>query len=116
MEHENIFLITLFSGTVRSSFLFTKLELLYSTWDETELAHQVSSMPCLIAFIRTDIFARGMQFVDKISGLNKIKSKKKYIILMTPTIDQSLLQNRTDYFDVHIINQGETSMIVSISI
>ena len=109
--------MTLFSGSARSSFLFANLEQLYNTWDETELARQVASMKCVIAYIRTDGFANGMQFVDKISGLqgSPIKRKKKYIILMTPTIDNTLLQNRTDNFDVHIINQGETKMILGIN-
>ena len=74
-------------------------------------------MPCLIAFVRADSFAEGMQFVDRISGLkgNPVKNRKKYLILMTPTIEQIILQNKTIYFNVHIINQGKTGMEANIT-
>ena len=55
-----------------------------------------------------------MQFVDYIDSLQKrpIKSKKMHIILMTQqTIDETLLQNKTVHFNVHIINQDETGVV-----
>ena len=73
-------------------------------------------MPCLIAFVRADSFAEGMKFVDHINGLkgNPVKNRKKYLILMTPTIDKIILQNKTIAFNVHIINQGKTGMVAKI--
>ena len=67
-------------------------------------------MPCLIAFVRADSFSEGMKFVDHISGLNgnPVKNRKKYLILVTPPPDITLLQNRTIHFNVHIITQGKT--------
>ena len=102
-------------GNGRSSFFFTNLEHLYSTWDETELAHEVATMPCLVAFFRAGSLDKGMQFVDYINGLkgNPVKNRKKYLIIMTPTINKTLLKNRTIHFNVHIINdQGKTCIVV----
>ena len=107
--------MALILGTGRSSFFFTNLKELFSTWDESELAREVASMPCLLAFIRADSFNEGMKFVDHINGLpgNPTKNRKKYLILLTPTIDMTLLQNKTIHFNVHIINEGKTAMIVN---
>ena len=100
-------------ATGRSSFFFTDLEHLYSNWDETELAHEVASMPCLVAFLRAGSLAKGMNFVDRINGLkgNPVKNRKKYLILKTPAIDQSLLHNKTIPFNVHIINDSKTGKV-----
>lgn len=64
-------------------------------------------MPCLIAFVKAESFAEGLTFVDYIEGLpgNSLKRKKKHFIIMTQTVDHSLLQNRTGNFNVHIISQ-----------
>ena len=107
-----IYEIRHFLGTGRSSFFFTNLEQLYSKWDKTELARQVASMPCLIAFVKADSFTEAMQFVGHISSLNgnAVKNRKKHLILMTPTIDHSLLQNKTVHFKVHIVSQGKTGL------
>ena len=72
-------------------------------------------MPCLLAFIRADRFDEGVKFLDHISGLpgNPIKNRQKYMILMTPTIDTTLLENRTIHFNVHIINEGKTGMVAN---
>ena len=94
----------------RSSIYFTTLTLLYSSWNERELARQVAFMPCLIGLIKTDSFDEAMAFVDKISSIpgNKVKSKKKYLVINTPTVDQRLMQNKTGNIHVHIIKEGET--------
>ena len=114
-KYKVVYEIVLLSlGKGRSSIFFTDLKLLYSTWGEAELARQISSMPCLIAFARASTFAEGFQFVDYINSLQKrpIKSKKMYLILMTQqTIDETLLQNKTVHFNVHIINQDETGVV-----
>ena len=104
-----------FLGTGRSSFFFTNLKQLYSKWDKTELARQVSFMPCLIALIKADNFTQGMQFVDHINGLsgNSVKNRKKHMILITPTIDQTLLQNKTIHFNVNLIIEGKTDIAVN---
>ena len=81
-----------------------------------ELARIVASMPCFIAFIRADSFAEGIEFVDYFSSLkgNPMKNKKKYLIIMTPTIDHSLLQNKTDNTNVYVINQDEAGRVVNL--
>ena len=99
------------SGQIGRSYTnFANLKLLYSTWSKEELAHRLASMPCFIALIMSDSFDDAIHFVDYISDLkgNPVKSKKKYLILNTPNIDQSLLQNKTSNFNVHIISHGET--------
>ena len=103
------------SARARSVF-FTSLKRLYSTWDEAELARQISSMRCLIAFARADRFAEGVQFLDHINGLGAlerpIKSKKMHLILMSQeTIDETLLQNKTNHFNVHMISQGKNLLL-----
>ena len=97
----------------RSSIYFTSLKLLYRTWNEQELTRQVAFMPCLIAFIKADSFDEAMNFVDRISGLkgNPVKSKKKYLVLNTPDIDQRLMQNKTGNINVHIISEDETGRL-----
>ena len=92
--------------------MFTSLRRLYSTLDEAELARRISDMPCLIAFARAESFAEGVQFLDHINELRALerplKSKKMFLILMTQeTIDETLLQNKTNHFNVHMINQGK---------
>ena len=97
----------------RSSFYFTSLKLMNSTWSEQELARQLAIMPCLIALIKTTIFEEAMNFVDNISAVkgNPVKSKKKHLLLYTPSIEQRLLQNKTiGNINVHIISQDETGM------
>ena len=84
-----------------------------------ELAHIVASMPCFIAFVRAGDFAEGLQFVDHISNLegNPMKNKKKYLIVMTPTIDHSLLQNKTGNTNVYVIHQdGAGTVIILINV
>ena len=97
-------------GTMgRSSIYFTSLKTLYSTWNEQELARQVAFMPCLVALIKAPTFEEALNFVDLISSLkgNPVKSTRKYLVLNTPSIDQSLLQNKTGNINVHIISEGE---------
>ena len=99
-------------GTGRSTFFFTSLKQLYSTLDEAELARRISDMQCLVAFAKAESFAEGVQFLDHINGLRALerplKSKKMFLILMTQeTIDGTLLQNKTNHFNVHMINQGK---------
>ena len=97
----------------RSFIYFTSLELLYSTWNEKELVHQVTFMPCLIALIKVNNFHEAMNFVDQISSLqgNPVKSKKKHLVLITSYIDQRLMQNKTGNINVHIISDDEAGMI-----
>ena len=105
-------IVILCLGTGRSSYYFNTLKKLYSTLDEAELARRISSMPCFIAFARADSFSEGVQFLDHILGLRAlerpIKSKKMHVVLMTKeTIDETLLRNKTNHFNVHMINQGK---------
>ena len=105
-------IVILCLGTGRSSYYFNTLKQLYSTLDEAELARRISSMPCFIAFARADSFAEGVEFLDHLLGLRAlerpIKSKKMTVVLMTKeTIDETLLQNKTNHFNVHMINQGK---------
>ena len=94
----------------RSSIYFTSLDLLYDTWKEEELALQVASMHCLIALIRTENFEEAMRFLDKINNLKggtPVKSRKKYLVINTPNIDSGLMQNKTGFIGVHIVEKGE---------
>ena len=61
-----------------------------SYWKEQELAQQVAFMPCLIALIKANNFDEAINFVDFVSKLpgNAVKSTKKYLVLITPYIDQ----------------------------
>ena len=94
----------------RSYIYFSSLRLLYSTWNEKEIARQVMFMPCLVALIKADNFDEAIDFVDHVSSLpgNPVKSKKKYLVINTPTIDERLMQNKTGNIHVHIIKEGET--------
>ena len=93
----------------RSSVYFTTINQLYSTWNEEELAHQISFMPCLIGLIKAESFIEAMTFANKINSLqgNKVKGTKKYLVFNVPNIDQSIMQNFTGYIHVHIIWQGD---------
>ena len=101
--------ISVMEGLGRSSMYFSDLELLYNTMDKEEVAATVKSMPCLISFIKADIFVEAMQFVEYINSLpgNAAQNRIKYIILMTPYVDETHLQNRTSNINVHIIQQDK---------
>ena len=107
--------ISVMEGLGRSSMYFSDLELLYNTMDKEEVAARVKSMPCLISFIKTDIFVEAMQFVEYINSLpgNAAQNRMKYIILMTPYVDETHLQNRTSNINVHIIQQDKPGMCTS---
>ena len=95
----------------RSSFYFTSLKLMYDTWGEQQLSRQLSVMPCLVALIKTTNFEEALEFVDRIAAVkgNPVKSKKKHLVLHTPYIDQSLLENKTiGNIDVHIISKADS--------
>ena len=84
---------------------------MYSTWDEQELSHQLSLMPCLVALIKTTNFEEALEFVDRIAAVkgNPVKSKKKHLVLHTPDIDHSLLENKTiGNINVHIISKADS--------
>ena len=93
----------------RSYIYFSSLRLLYSTWNEKEIARQMMFMPCLLALIKADNFDEAIDFVDCVSSLpgNPVKSKKKYLVIHTSYIDERILENKTGNFNVHIINEGE---------
>ena len=94
----------------RSSFYFTSLKLMYDTWSEQQLSHQLSVMPCLVALIKTTNFEDALSFVDRISAVkgNPVKSRKKYLVLQTPYIDRWLLENKAiGYINVHIISKAD---------
>ena len=99
----------------RSFIYFTSLRLMHSYWKEQELAQQVAFMPCLIALIKADNFDEAINFVDLVSELpgNAVKSTKKYLVILTPYIDQRLMQNKTGNFHVHIISGGETGSLLN---
>ena len=77
--------------------------------NDQELAQQVAVMPCLIAVIKTKHFDDANGFLDRMSDLqgNSVKSTKKYVVLITPQIDEQLIQNKTGNINVHIISEGE---------
>ena len=77
--------------------------------NDQELAQQVAVMPCLIAVIKTNYFDDAIGFLDRMSELqgNSVKSTKKYVVLITPQIDEQLIQNKTGNINVHIISEGE---------
>ena len=93
----------------RSFIHFTSLKLLHSKMNDQELAQQVAVMPCLIAVIKTNHFDDAIGFLDLMSDLqgNSVKSTKKYVVLITPQIDEQLIQNKTGNINVHIISEGE---------
>ena len=66
-------------------------------------------MRCLVAFIKADNFPEAMDFANYVTSLpgNPVKNKKKYLVLMTPVIKYSLLQNQTGNVAVHIISPNE---------
>ena len=72
-------------------------------------------MTCLIAFIRVESLGEGIKFVDHLSSLkgNPVTKTKKHLILMSPTIEESLLKNKTTHFNVHVISKDKTGMVVS---
>ena len=94
------------------------MNLMNNTWGEEGLYRQLSIMPCLVALIKTTNFEEALEFVDRIAAVkgNPVKSKKKHLVLHTPYIDQSLLENKTiGNIDVHIISKadsGRFSLIV----
>ena len=100
----------------RSYTYFSSLKLLYSTWNEKEIAHQVMFMPCLLALIKADNFDEAIDFVDLVSNLhgNPVKSKKKYIVVHTPFIDERILENKTGNINAHIISEGEKGKLCQI--
>ena len=84
---------------------------MYSTWDEQELSRKLSFMPCLVALIKTTNFEDALSFVDRISAVkgNPVKSKKKHLVLHTPYIDHSLLENKTiGNINVHIVSKADS--------
>ena len=100
--------ISVMEGLGRTTIHFTDLEILYNTMDKDEIAARVKSMPCLISLIQADI-VEAMQFVEYINSLpgNTAQNRMKYIILMTPFVDETQLQNRTSNINVHIIKQDK---------
>ena len=101
--------------TARSSIYFTSLNSLYSIWKDQEIVHQVASLPCLIAWIKTDDFEEAIGFVDKINGLegNPVKNRKKYIVIDSPNIDTRLMQNKTLHVKVHVMSKDKAGMFSS---
>ena len=84
---------------------------MYNTWGEQELSNELSTMPCLIALIKTTNFEDALSFVERISAVkgNPVKSRKKYLVLHTPYIDRKLLENKAiGYIDVHIISKADS--------
>ena len=90
---------------------FTNLGQFFTNLDNTEIAHLVGSMKCLIALVQTDTFPEGIEFLDYIEALpeNPIKRRQKHLIFITESVNTTLLQNRTGNknINVQIIDQGE---------
>ena len=81
--------------------------------DESDIAHKVASMRCLITFIKDDKIADAIDFVVYTSRLqgNPILSKMKHLILMTPDFDNILLKNlTTGNFNIYIISPIKPGM------
>ena len=66
-------------------------------------------MPCFIAIIKVGSFEEAIRLVDYISNIpgNPMKSKKKHLVVMSPTFSHRLLQNKTSTFNVHFISPAE---------
>ena len=94
----------------RSSIFFDNLRMLYGIMDEVKFAKSITSMPCLVAYVKTESFQEAMDFLDYINGLsgNTIINRRKHLIIMTPTIDYGLMQNKTTTFGAHMISQDKT--------
>ena len=83
--------------------------MLYGTVDEVKFAKSITSMPCLVAHVKTESFHEAMGFLDFINGLsgNTIINRRKHLIITTPTINYGLMQNKTTAFGTHIISQDK---------
>ena len=79
------------------------------------MIHQVTSMPCLIALVKTDNFTEGMEFVDYIEAVQEIsfRRKKKHVVLLslTQTVDYRSLKNRSGNFKLYIMSQNEAGIL-----
>ena len=87
------------------------MKLMNNTLGEEGLSRQLSKMPCLVALIKTPNFEEALEFVDRIAAVkgNPVKSRKKHIVLHTPYIDHSLLENKTiGNINVHIISKADS--------
>ena len=86
--------------------------MLQSTMDEAKMERQVTTMKCLITFIKENNSSDAIHFIDYISGLqgNRILSIMKHLIIMTSDLNYSLLKNKTTgNINVHIISPIEIS-------
>ena len=97
----------------RSHIYFESLELLYETWTEEALAQQVTFMPCLIALIKTEKFEEAMNFFNRLSSItgNPFKSRRKYLVLNAPFINEALMQNKSGNINSHIISGGVAGLL-----
>ena len=79
------------------------------------MIHLVTSMPCLIALVKTDNFTEGMEFVDYIQAVpeNSFRRKKKHVVLLSLTkiVDYGSLTNRSGNYKLHIISQNEAGIL-----
>ena len=85
---------SLFSEVGRSFMHFTNLGQFFTKLDNTEIAHLVGSMKCLIALVQTGTFLEGIEFLDYIEALpeNPIKRRQKHLIFITESVNTTLLQ------------------------
>ena len=94
----------------RSSINFDELREFYRAMDLTKITKMLSTMRCFIAHVKADSFNEAVGFLDFINGLpeNKVKNRKKHLVLMTPTatIDYGLIKNKTNMFGTHLVSQN----------
>ena len=63
-------------------------------------------MPCLLTILKSDNFTEAIdniEIFDNITG-SPFKNKKKYFLVIAPTIDYVMLENKTYNFNTHIIS------------
>ena len=77
--------------------------------DEIKFSKSLTTMPCLVAYVKTESFHEAMDFLDYVNGLpgNTIINRRKHLIITIPTIDYGLIQNKTTTFGSHIISQDK---------
>ena len=68
-----------------------------------EVAHRIAMMSCIFALARVNNFVEAAGFIDYINGLpgNPVKNRKKHMVVISTTVDESLLKNITASFDVN---------------
>ena len=99
----------MFFDDLKQLYLYSTMDTTNGNMDNSKISAIVASMPCLIAVAEEDNFSDAIKFVDFVNSLpgNSIKNREKHVILLTKTVNTNLMQNKTVYFNVHIISPDE---------